>query len=62
MHCGYYGKNLPGVDAASLQVVNSGFVWKDDHHVWYQLKKIAGADPVTFKHIGQAFYRDAENV
>ena len=61
-HAWYYGKILPGVDAASLQVVNSGFVWKDDHHVWYQHKKIAGADPVTFKHLEQAFYRDAENV
>ena len=61
-HAWYYGKILPGVDAASLQIVNSGFVWKDDHHVWYQHKKIAGADPVTFKHLEQAFYRDAENV
>jgi hypothetical protein len=61
-HVWWYGKILPGVDAASLQIVNSGFVWKDDHHVWYQHKKIAGADPVTFKHLEQAFYRDAENV
>jgi len=61
-HAWYYGKILPGVDAASLKVVNEGFVWKDDHHVWYQHKKIAGADPVTFKHLEQAFYRDAENV
>jgi hypothetical protein len=49
-------------DATSLQIVDSGFVWKDDHHVWYKHKKIAGADPATFKHLEHGFYRDAENV
>ena len=53
---------FPAGDAATAEVVNKGFVWKDRNAVYYQHIPMAGADPRTFRHLDQAFYRDAENV
>jgi hypothetical protein len=58
----WYGRVLPEVDAATVELVKEGFVWKDAKNVWYQHEKIAGADPKTFRHLAQAFYGDANRV
>ncbi|MFN3192816.1 MAG: protein kinase domain-containing protein [Aureliella sp.] len=58
----WYGKPLPEIDPATVRVVNDGFVWKDANHVWYQLEQIPNADAASFRHLGQAFYRDRERV
>ena len=42
--------------------MNANFVWKDSDSVWYQHEQIVGADPKTFTHIGQAYYRDKNRV
>ncbi|XZE55975.1 protein kinase domain-containing protein [Planctomycetaceae bacterium SH139] len=55
----WYGEPLPGVDPKTVELVNPGFVWKDAKSVWYQREKISGADAKTFRHLEQAFYRDA---
>lgn len=53
---------LTGVDPKTVELVNPGFVWKDAKSVWYQREKIAGADAKTFRHLDQAFCRDANRV
>ncbi len=53
---------IEGADAATAQVVNSGWVWKDRRGVYYQHARIAGADPETFRHLDQAYYADARYV
>ena len=58
----WYGERLPSVDPKTVELVNPGFVWKDAKNVWYQREKISGADPKTFRHLDQAFYRDANRV
>jgi hypothetical protein len=49
-------------DAATAEVVNPHWTWKDRNRVYYQSRVMEGADPQTFRHLGQAFYADAENV
>ena len=61
-HVWWYGTAQRGVDAATVMVVNDSFVWKDTKNVWYQHQQIVGADPKTFEHLQQAFYRDAKRV
>jgi hypothetical protein len=61
-HVWWYGDVLEGLDPQTLQVVNSSFVWKDSDSVWYQHEQIADADPKSFTHIGQAYYRDKNRV
>ncbi len=58
----WYGRPLPEVDPLTVVLVNDGFVWKDATNVWYQHKIIPGADAKTFRHLEQAFYRDANQV
>lgn len=53
---------IKGADAATAQVVNPGWVWKDRRAVYYQFTLLNGADPSTFQHLSQAFYRDAKYV
>lgn len=53
---------IRGADAATAEVVNQGWVWKDCRSVYYQFTRIAGADPKTFRHLDQAFYADANHV
>ncbi|MBX3378311.1 MAG: DKNYY domain-containing protein [Phycisphaeraceae bacterium] len=53
---------IRGADAATAQVVNSGWVWKDRRTVYYQFTPLVGGDPATFRHLNQAFYRDAQHV
>jgi len=53
---------IKGADAATAQVVNPGWVWKDRRRVYYQFTPLAGVDPGTFRHLNQAFYRDAKHV
>ena len=31
----WFGAVLPGVDAATVELVRDGFVWKDANHVWF---------------------------
>lgn len=61
-HVWWYGDVLDGLDPKTLEIVNEGFVWKDRHSVWYQHERYDRADPETFAHIGQAFYRDKNRV
>lgn len=56
----WYGFVLPGLDAATVKLVSDGFVWKDAQSVWYQSKRIVGADPKTFRHLGSGYYIDAK--
>ncbi len=58
----WHGELLQGVDPKTIELVNAGFVWKDAKSVWYQREKISGADAKTFRHLEQAFYRDANRV
>ncbi|HMN97563.1 MAG TPA: DKNYY domain-containing protein [Phycisphaerales bacterium] len=53
---------IEGADAATARVVNAGWVWKDRSTVYYQFTPLAGADPASFRHLNQAFYRDARHV
>jgi serine/threonine protein kinase len=53
---------IEGADAATAVVVNPHWVWKDRHNVYYQFTVLAEADPATFRHLDQAFYRDANVV
>ncbi|XZE35610.1 protein kinase domain-containing protein [Pirellulaceae bacterium SH501] len=53
------GELLRAVDPQTAEIVNPGFVWKDINNVWYQREIITGADAETFRHLDQAFYRDA---
>ena len=56
----WYGKVQSGVDAATVELVRDGFVWKDAQGVWYQHEKIAGAAPLTFRHLGSGYYADQQ--
>ncbi|MDT8389287.1 MAG: DKNYY domain-containing protein [Lentisphaeria bacterium] len=58
----WYGKVQSGVDAATVELVRDGFVWKDVQSVWYQHNTIVGADARTFLHIGSGYYMDKTNV
>jgi hypothetical protein len=53
---------IEGADAATAQVVNAGWVWKDRDCVYYQFTRLDGADPETFRYLSQAFYADAKQV
>ena len=53
---------IKGADAATAQVVNPGWVWKDKHSVYYQFTPFVSADPESFRHLDHAFYRDAKHV
>jgi hypothetical protein len=56
----WYGSVLPGLDAATVKLVQDGVVWKDAQSVWYQHERIVDADPNTFRHLGSAYYVDAK--
>jgi hypothetical protein len=58
-HVWFFGEPLRDVDPQTVEDVKEGFVWKDSQSVWYQRTKIPGADSKTFRHLDQAFYRDA---
>ena len=58
----WYGAAQEGVDPATLELVNEGFVWKDARAVYYQHEKLEGADPASFERLNQHFYRDTERV
>ncbi len=58
-HVWWYGEPLQGVDPKTVELVNPQFVWKDAKSVWYQHTEIVGADAKSFRHLDQAFYRDA---
>jgi len=53
---------FPDGDAATAEVVTPGYVWKDRNTVYYQHLPMKNADPRTFRHLDQAFYRDAKHV
>ncbi len=50
------------VDAATVEPIEGGPVYKDKNSVFYQYDAIAGADPATLKHIGSGYYADRERV
>ena len=58
----WYGEPQTGIDPKTVEIVNGGFVWKDATSVWYQRNKISGADATSFRHLDQAFYRDANRI
>jgi hypothetical protein len=51
---------IEGADAATARVVNPGWVWKDRVAVYYQFTRLEGAEPGSFRHLDQGFYRDAK--
>jgi len=53
---------FPDGDPATAEVVTANFVWKDRNTVFYKHIPMEGADPRTFRHLDQAFYRDAKHV
>jgi len=53
---------VEGADAATARVVNPGWVWKDRLNVYYQFTPLDDADPESFRHLNQAFYRDARHI
>jgi len=53
---------IEGADAASAVVVNPHWVWKDKNRVYYQGTALADADPASFRHLAQGYYRDAKKV
>jgi DKNYY family len=50
------------VDAATVEPIKGGPVYKDKNTVFYQYTAIAGADPASFKHIGSGYYSDRKRV
>ncbi|PAW69468.1 MAG: hypothetical protein B9S38_09685 [Verrucomicrobiia bacterium Tous-C4TDCM] len=50
------------VDAATVEPIEGGPVYKDKNSVFYQYTQISGADPATFKHIGSGYYADSKRV
>jgi hypothetical protein len=50
------------VDAATVEPIEGGPVYKDKNSVFYQYDAIAGADPASFKHIGSGYYADRKRV
>lgn len=50
------------VDAATVEPIEGGPVYKDKNSVFYQYAAIAGADPASFKHIGSGYYADRKRV
>jgi hypothetical protein len=50
------------VDAATVEPIEGGPVYKDKNSVFYQYDAIAGADPASFKHIGSGYYADSKRV
>lgn len=62
-HVWLYERIQPGVDPATVEIVNRDFsVLKDRDSVHYQSEEIAGADPASFRHIGSAYYADSKRV
>lgn len=63
-HVWRYDQPIEGADPASAEVVHSRWAWKDRHRVYYHGtgKPFPGADPKTFRHLDQAFFRDAKRV
>lgn len=53
---------FPDGDPATAEVVTPGYVWKDRNTVYYKHLPMKNADPRTFRHLDQAFYRDAKHV
>jgi hypothetical protein len=51
-----------GVDAATIERIEGGPVYKDKNSVFYQYGTIAGADPASFKHIGSGYFADNKRV
>ena len=58
----YRDEVQPKVDAATIERIEGGPVYKDKNSVFYQYDTIAGADPASFKHIGSAYYADNKRV
>lgn len=58
----YRDEIQPKVDAATVERIEGGPVFKDKNSVFYQYEVIAGADPASFKHIGSAYYADSKRV
>lgn len=61
-HVWYYDRIQTGADPASTVLVDGGRVFKDKDSVHYGYDKIAGADPVSFRHLGSAYYADKNRV
>ena len=61
-HVWYYDRVQPGVDAASVVMVDDGRVFKDKDSVHYAYDTIAGADPASFRQLGAAYYADKNRV
>jgi serine/threonine protein kinase len=61
-HAWWQGNKLPNIDAKSLRMVHDGFVWKDSRNVWFQGYQIKDADPSSFEHLNQQYYRDTNRV
>lgn len=61
-HVWYYGSLQDGVDAASLEMIDGGVVYKDKDAVYHDYSKIHGADPASFRHIASAYYADKNRV
>lgn len=57
-----FDRVIDAADPATVTVVHPRWVWKDRNRVYYQGVVIADADPATFRHLGQGFYRDAKRV
>ncbi len=58
----WQGQKIPNIDSRSLRIVHAGFVWKDSRSVWFQDLQIKDADPSSFEHLSQQYYRDANRV
>ncbi|MBL8892374.1 MAG: DKNYY domain-containing protein [Planctomycetaceae bacterium] len=61
-HVWWQGQKIPDIDSRSLRIVHDGFVWKDRRGVWFQNYQIKDADPSSFEHLSQHYYRDANRV
>lgn len=58
----YNDRIQQGVDAATVEPIAGGPVYRDKNSVFYQYDVIAGADPATFKHAGSGYYVDSKRV
>jgi hypothetical protein len=61
-HVWYHDRIQPGVDPASVVLVEGGQVFKDKDSVHYGYDEIAGADPASFRHLGSGYYADKTRV
>lgn len=61
-HVWYYDRIQGGIDPATVESVDGGQAFKDKDSVHYGDRRIVGADPAGFRHLGSAYFADRGRV